>query len=450
MQTIENIICAKKGNKKMRKKAKRLLIMFLALCFALAPISGVLATDGAHITVNLTGIQTSVNLETGELYVLPLANIFNDPSGHTLSYTLPGPSVGPQVHIADANSSNAKLVFTVANAGTYYVTVRATCTASDYAEFQMTFTVITASDGTPSQYDYNETDIGEDDTVRVYVTISNDGKPIQGHDGTVMANYPVDLPYISLSSYGLSDYYRFPTNGGSGEYISSDPNDVIKRPTALHLYLYLLNYHYLDGVDVYYMGDDMYDENTVPAYEGESNAAINISGYPTSAYLTSFWGHDCNLMYFRNHVFPLMSPGWGATCDYALLSNGDVIDIAMFTDWGFYSSGAFLRFAGYDKYASCSMSGGQTLVVNTQKYSTTSMGQNTSFVNTTEGLSVNIYEEDGTYYGSFSWVNNSGNTYSYTLPNNMPTGIYYVVAMDPYAGTDNACMAPAVMTVSVN
>lgn len=57
-------------------------------------------------------------------------------------------------------------------------------------------------------------------------------------------------------------------------------------------------------------------------------AALNITGSATSMYMQQFWGHDENLMYYRNHVYPLMGPGWGSTADYILLSDGDTIDVA--------------------------------------------------------------------------------------------------------------------------
>ena len=41
--------------------------------------------------------------------------------------------------------------------------------------------------------------------------------------------------------------------------------------------------------------------------------ALTLSGSATSLYMRNFWGHDENLMYFRNHVYPLMSAGVGAT-----------------------------------------------------------------------------------------------------------------------------------------
>lgn len=67
-------------------------------------------------------------------------------------------------------------------------------------------------------------------------------------------------------------------------------------------------------------------------------------GNATSLYMKTFWGHDENLMYFRNHEYPLMSKGWGSTCDYVLLSDGDRLDVALFSNWGFYSDGAFCQF----------------------------------------------------------------------------------------------------------
>lgn len=62
------------------------------------------------------------------------------------------------------------------------------------------------------------------------------------------------------------------------------------------------------------------------AYTAKDGALVlNATGNSTSMYMTSFWGHDENLMYYRNHVFPLMSGGWGSTADYVLLSDNDTI-----------------------------------------------------------------------------------------------------------------------------
>ena len=70
----------------------------------------------------------------------------------------------------------------------------------------------------------------------VYVTVSNDGVPIYGVDGTPMAHLQVEVPYFDLESQGLAEFYRYHTeNGqGGGSYID---NGVVERPTVLHLYL---------------------------------------------------------------------------------------------------------------------------------------------------------------------------------------------------------------------
>ena len=81
------------------------------------------------------------------------------------------------------------------------------------------------------------------------------------------------------------------------------------------------------------------------AYTAKDGALVlNATGNSTSMYMTSFWGHDENLMYYRNHVFPLMSGGWGSTADYVLLSDNDTIDLAMFSNWDFWTYGAFAAF----------------------------------------------------------------------------------------------------------
>lgn len=69
--------------------------------------------------------------------------------------------------------------------------------------------------------------------------------------------------------------------------------------------------------------------------------AMSISGSATSLYMTRFWGHDENLMYYVNHEYPLQAAGWGSTSDYILLEDGMEIDVAMFSDWDFYHTGAF-------------------------------------------------------------------------------------------------------------
>ncbi len=67
----------------------------------------------------------------------------------------------------------------------------------------------------------------------------------------------------------------------------------------------------------------------------EPYKALKITGSATSMYMTNFWGHDENLLYYVNHQYPLMYEGWGSTADWILLEDGDAIEVAMFTDWDF-------------------------------------------------------------------------------------------------------------------
>ena len=86
-------------------------------------------------------------------------------------------------------------------------------------------------------------------------------------------------------------------------------------------------------------------------------------------YMETFWGHDQNLMYYRNHVYPLMGPGWGSTADYILLSDNDTVDLAMFSNWEFWTKGAFAAF-DKDEY---SVTAGSALAFQTLKYDTQSV-----------------------------------------------------------------------------
>ena len=73
----------------------------------------------------------------------------------------------------------------------------------------------------------------------VYVTVSNDGVPIYGVDGTPRPTCRWRCPYFDLGESEALRFYRYHTeNGqGGGSYID---NVVVERPTVLHLYLYLL------------------------------------------------------------------------------------------------------------------------------------------------------------------------------------------------------------------
>ena len=208
---------------------------------------------------------------------------------------------------------------------------------------------------------YNESGQSQ---VTVTVTLSNDGIPIEGADGTALSHLKVTVPYFDLGLYGLQEYYRYPTNSVC-DYL--EEQGVVKRPTVLHLYIYLMERYYLGypaekcgtgaGKDailnseqfnsVFYMtGGQAY--LTYNAGTGKGNRLLKPTGSATHLYMQNFWGHDENLMYYVNHEYPLMWSGFGSTADYILLEDGDVVDVGMFTDRSFWTRGAFTSFSQDD------------------------------------------------------------------------------------------------------
>lgn len=436
-----------------RSMTNRVLAMLLSLvlCLSLVPQTVFATSDvsgGAAACVTVKdGAKTAYEVAAGGLLTVQLDELFQDSGSHGLTYTLDGGDYGTQTKVTTDKDGRAILSFTNPAAGTYTPTITATCAEKAAASVQLTITVNEAADGDAAQYGYDETDAA---SVKVYVTVSNDGIPLVGNDGTVLSHLELDVPYFDLDKQDLSEFYRYHTENGQGGYVD---DQVVKRPTALHLYLYLLGVYYLGltpeqvingdeiikghdgGVGVTDMtGNQPYDD---------SSLALNITGSATSMYMQQFWGHDENLMYYRNHVYPLMSAGWGATADYVLLSDGDTIDVAMFSNWSFWQSGAFAAF-DRDSYA---VRPGGSLTVQTQKYDTRSVadGGTESFEPIT-GLTVKVYDADWQEVGEVAAHSGDGSSYTYTFEKE---GTYYLLATDPNAGTEDACYAPATARVTV-
>ena len=158
-----------------------------------------------------------------------------DPNGHALSFALKA-DYGDKVYIKDNT-----LQFTSAEAGEFRIGITATCTGGGSTEVTVPITVEAVEDGDKNQYGYDETDQA---SVTVYVTISSDGAPIIGKDdgGTILSHLEVKVPYFPLSLYGLDDFNRYHTENGSGSYTD---NEIVQRPTLLHLYIYMLERYYL-------------------------------------------------------------------------------------------------------------------------------------------------------------------------------------------------------------
>ena len=436
-----------------RSMTNRVLAMLLSLvlCLSLVPQTVFATSDvsgGAAACVTVKdGAKTAYEVAAGGLLTVQLDELFQDSGSHGLTYTLDGGDYGTQTKVTTDKDGRAILSFTNPTAGTYTPTITATCAEKAAASVQLTITVNEAADGDVAQYGYDETDAA---SVKVYVTVSHDGIPLVGNDSTVLSHLELDVPYFDLDKQELSEFYRYHTENGQGGYVD---DQVVKRPTALHLYLYLLGVYYLGltpeqvingdeiikghdgGVGVTDMtGNQPYDD---------SSLALNITGSATSMYMQQFWGHDENLMYYRNHVYPLMSAGWGATADYVLLSDGDTIDVAMFSNWSFWQSGAFAAF-DRDSYA---VRPGGSLTVQTLKYDTRSVadGGTESFEPIT-GLTVKVYDADWREVGEVAAHSGDGSSYTYTFEKE---GTYYLLATDPNAGTEDACYAPATARVTV-
>lgn len=429
------------------------MLLSLVLCLTMVPqlvFAAAGASDGttACVTVKDSAV-TAYETTTGALLTVPLDDLFADSGSHALTYTMDDGSYGNQTKVTKDSAGKAILSFTNPTAGTYTPTITATCAESVTASVKLTITVKQGEAGDASQYGYDETDAA---SVKVYVTISNDGIPLLGNDGTtVLSHLEVDVPYFDLARQGLEDFYRYHTENGSGNYVD---NEIVQRPTALHLYLYMIGVYYL-GLDpedvttgaVQILGHDggmgvMNMLGNQAAYD-DNKLALNITGSATSMYMQQFWGHDENLMYYRNHVYPLMSAGWGSTADYVLLSDDDTIDLAMFSNWNFWTVGAFAAF-DQDDYA---VPVGGTVNFQTVKYDTKSVADGgTEEFDPISGLVVRVYDENWQELDTVEPAESDGSDYSYTFET---AGTYYLLGIDPNAGTSDSCYAPATAKVTV-
>ncbi len=316
---------------------------------------------------------------------------------------------------------------------------------------QFAFAAAPAVDPSDRSYQYNETPA---QSVTVYVTVSADGVPLQGNDEdeTVLSHMAVSVPYFDLDLYDLADFYRYATENGYGGYVGTE---VIQRPTALHLYIYLLERYYMGlpenqcGKGIHsplsdsgnhgvrdFLGNDAYED---------SLDALQITGGATSMYMKNFWGHDENLMYYRNHVYPLQSPGWGSTADYMLLQDNDTIDLAMFSNWDFYNYGAFCCF-GTDGQPidTFETTAGKSVRFEALKFGTQSVSDGgTDAFEPMDGLTVQVYDADWNHVADVAGKDGKY-TYCFAQP-----GTYYLLGLDPNMASTDACYAPATAKVEV-
>ena len=436
---------------------KRILSLLLALTLALsAGVFGVIPALAADSCVSVKAdAVTTGEVVAGSLLEIKLTDVFEDTDGHTLTYTL----TNAAQFSAQTKVKDGSLYVSEKDPGTYTPKVKATC--SDGKELTATFTITVkeAPHGLDAQYNYDETPA---DKVTVYVTISNDGVPIRGKDGTILCHKAITVPYFDLSRYDMPEFYRFHTANGEGEYVDEN---IVERPTGLHLYLYLLERYFIglpeeecgkgkytrSDLEGFILRDDVLYMDEEPAYTADTLAALKITGSPTSLYMANFWGHDENLMYYRNHCYPYMSPGWGSTSDYILLSNGDTWDVAMYSNWSFWSSGGAFTCFDKDEYTARP---GTDLTVTSRAYGTTFEGSD--FYDFTN-LDVFIYNSKWEQVGDQVKAADDGkSTFTVTAPTE--EGTYYIVGMDPNrkiatddsGGKNYAKIAPATAILNVS
>lgn len=226
-----------------RSMTDRVLAMLLSLVLCLTMVPQLaFATAAAPCVTGSTG-DTEYTVTTGGLLTVYLDELFKDSEGHTMTYQLDTGDYGTQTKITtDKDSGRPCLSFTNPTAGIYTPTITASCPNGGMGKVTLTITVEQGKDGDASQYGYDETPA---DSVKVYVTVSSDGIPLMGNEGTVLSHLEVEVPYFDLAYQGLTDFYRYHTENGSGGYVDSE---IVKRPTALHLYLYMIGVYYL-GLD---------------------------------------------------------------------------------------------------------------------------------------------------------------------------------------------------------
>ena len=269
------------------------LILALAMLLSMMPAATLsVFAEGEHSLTVVQSAKTAFDTKQGALLEIPLADYFTDSAGHPLTYTLSGNGLSTQTKIVEKDGA-WYLSFTEPNEKVYTITVTATCSGEASASVTFTVDVKKGDAGLSAQYDYDETPA---EKVTVYVTVSNDGVPLMGSDGTVLSHLEVTVPYFDLKNQDMGQFYRYQTENGSGSYVN---DTLVERPTALHLYLYLLGKYYLGLEDA-----DITDGSTKiqkgkgsgpvlymdgeTAYDAADKPALTISGSATSMYMTTF------------------------------------------------------------------------------------------------------------------------------------------------------------------
>ena len=155
-------------------------------------------------------------------------------------------------------------------------------------------------------------------TVTVYFSLTQGGEYVVSEaTGRTMAQIPITVDYFNLLNYDLYELSR--------RYCDQS-TQPFEQPTGLHLFITALEQYYLG------LPEDECGEGMLKKYPN----LLTVTGSSGHMYMQKFWNHNENLTYFVNHEYPLMSEKIGATADWIILNDGDVIEVAMYDDWNFW------------------------------------------------------------------------------------------------------------------
>lgn len=170
-------------------------------------------------------------------------------------------------------------------------------------------------------------------SVTVYFSVTDDEVYLSNTESLPgpVSLQKLTVPYFDLALYGLDNFYYSSENYGSGGTSEGTKETAEGKVTMLHLFIY--------ATEVLYCGVDEADAGKgYLKNEGIlGTSKLNITGSRGSMYMMEFWDMDQNLNYYKNYEYPLAGPGWGSTADQILLHDGDIVTLAHFSDWGFYS-----------------------------------------------------------------------------------------------------------------
>ena len=274
----------------MLKKSLIITMICMLLCCMLS--LAVYADSNCSIAVSQNLI--SIEMTKGGSEKLDLHTVFTDSEGHELEFTLDEASKELKARIDE----NGNLRMDPLVTGNFQVKITAVCSHDQEVRQQLTLPVNVSEsedEGDPRQYGYDETPADE---VTVYFSISSDGVPLIGNDehNTKLSHLKITVPYFDLGLYGLKQFYRCHTKNGKGAYID---DEVIERPTAMHLFIYVTERYYMglpenqccqgnSGIMDYDIPCTMYNIHHKPAYNA-SGKAYYLTGSATSSYMERLW-----------------------------------------------------------------------------------------------------------------------------------------------------------------